>query len=118
MVDDDQMMRWLYATLVKKCGYDVTTACNGAEALELLRTTAFDAMITDMNMPSPGDGLLLLRDCREKLHVDIPVAVLSGCAIDRHAQESCEALGAQYFQKGAQKNIVEHILKHMFPEPN
>jgi len=118
VVDDDQMLRWLYATLVKKYGYDVTTASNGAEAVEVLRTTAFDAMITDMNMPSPGDGLLLLRECREKLHIDIPVAVLSGCATESQERKSCDALRAHYFQKGAQKNIVEHVLTHIFPETN
>ena len=113
VVDDDNMMRWMYTTLVAKLGFDVTAARDGMEALALLQTTTFDAMITDMNMPSAGDGMVLMRACRSQLHLDIPMAVLSGSSAEASVEDECERLGARYFQKGSQKNIIEHILHQL-----
>lgn len=119
IVDDNDMLRWLHAELVRKLGYRVSTACDGQEALQHLRRkspTAFDAMITDLNMPTSEDGLELLRACRRDVHLfNLPIAVLSGSSstiegVDREVH----ALGALLFAKGSHKNVIAHILQRIF----
>lgn len=53
IVDDskefrDVMVTWIKA---KNSTLDVTTACNGQEALELLTSKEFDVILTDLQMP-------------------------------------------------------------------
>ncbi|MBD2870882.1 response regulator transcription factor [Paenibacillus arenilitoris] len=55
----------------------VGSAENGKAALEAIRTTPVDIMITDISMPIM-DGLTLIRQARELLLTDLKIIVLSG----------------------------------------
>ncbi|KAB0680213.1 response regulator [Aureimonas leprariae] len=65
VVDDVPMMRESLALALGDAGFEVSTAGNGKEALELLQTREFDVLITDMWMPEM-DGLRLLKEIRGK----------------------------------------------------
>jgi len=53
LVDDDELLRRTFARiLVAK--FDVVEAGNGREALEILSTAEFDAVVTDLEMPLLG----------------------------------------------------------------
>src|SRR5438093_12480774 len=60
MVDDNGAMRGAIARPLTRRGCQVATAVSGVTALEALRAQAFDAVITDLNMPERG-GLWLWR---------------------------------------------------------
>lgn len=48
---------------LKNCGYQIITAANGLEGLELIKTQKPDAVITDINMPGMnGEDLCRLTD--------------------------------------------------------
>jgi len=64
VVDDDPAALQLLARQLRDAGYEVTTAANGREALELDRATAPQMVITDWMMPEM-DGLELCRRMRE-----------------------------------------------------
>ncbi|MEI6083861.1 MAG: ATP-binding protein [Verrucomicrobiota bacterium] len=51
VVDDEPGIRDVLGAILGSCGYQVTTACNGVEALTALRLKEFDVIITDMCMP-------------------------------------------------------------------
>ncbi len=51
VVDDDEHLRTVVATLLEASGYEVATAGDGAEALERLEREAFDLMLLDVWMP-------------------------------------------------------------------
>jgi two-component system, sensor histidine kinase and response regulator len=82
VVDDDPgSMMLLRRTLGKEC--DVTTASNGRDALALLETDAFDAVLLDIMMPGMN-GLEVLRAIRSsEALADLPVVLISG----RHESE-------------------------------
>lgn len=61
IVEDDQFLRDLYKDLLEQEKYDVTTAQNGEEALEIIRRTPFDLVLLDIMMPKK-DGLTLLKE--------------------------------------------------------
>jgi two-component system, chemotaxis family, chemotaxis protein CheY len=77
VVDDDESIRTTVAEALADEGYEVLTAQDGAQALELVRATEPDGVILDLMMPVL-DGWGFLRACRqEKLCASTPVLVLS-----------------------------------------
>ena len=63
LVDDHLPLLRNMAFLLEIAGFDVLTATNGTQALELLRQQTPDLVISDVNMPGV-DGYELLRRVR------------------------------------------------------
>jgi len=63
IVDDEVHIRTTLSKMLTRRGYDVTSAANAAEALELAGKRHFHLLITDLKMPD-GDGITLLRRMR------------------------------------------------------
>lgn len=74
LVEDTVSNREVIAALLGKMGCEVTTACNGAEALEAARRQAFDAILMDVQMPVM-DGETAVRTLRAEdgSHSRVPV---------------------------------------------
>ena len=64
IVDDDEGMRENLSELFASLGYEVFTASNTPEALERLRTTDVDLLLTDYKMPGPT-GVELIESARQ-----------------------------------------------------
>ncbi len=64
LVDDDPLIRRMGEALLTKAGYDVRTAENGREALDMVRADPPDVVVTDWLMPEL-DGLELCRAIRQ-----------------------------------------------------
>jgi two-component system cell cycle response regulator len=63
LVDDDEHFRLWLTLLTRRIGFTVETAPDGEEALQLLRTRAYDLLISDFEMPRM-DGFDLIRAVR------------------------------------------------------
>jgi two-component system cell cycle sensor histidine kinase/response regulator CckA len=55
IVDDNVPVREAIAHSLARQAWDVTTAADGLEGLEAVRSRLFDAVITDVQMPGQGD---------------------------------------------------------------
>ena len=65
IVDDSTMLRDMLAYALNEGGYnDVTEAVDGLDGLEKAKATAYDLVITDVNMPNM-DGLELVTELRK-----------------------------------------------------
>src|ERR1035437_2395274 len=64
VVDDEPSMLRYLQTVLELDSYRVTTACNGAEAVEKVQRVSPDLVLLDMVMPG-GDGLETLQRIRE-----------------------------------------------------
>jgi CheY-like chemotaxis protein len=99
VVDDEDSIRRLTRDLLVASGYQVITAANGREGVELFRTRAgeIDAVLLDMTMPVMG-GVEAFRAMR-RLRPDIRVVISSGYtereAINRFAGDA----PARFIQK-------------------
>ena len=60
IVEDDVVIRRLYASALKAEGYEVETAGNGEEGLKKVKEFMPDLVLTDIMMPKM-DGLELLK---------------------------------------------------------
>jgi two-component system KDP operon response regulator KdpE len=63
VVDDESAIRRALRPPLMELGFQVAEASRGEEALQLLRTTVFDAVLLDVNMPGIG-GVETLRRIR------------------------------------------------------
>lgn len=64
VVDDEKSIRITLGLFLEDAGYDVDTAENGYEAMELHRQRAADVVVTDILMPR-CDGLEHIRALRK-----------------------------------------------------
>jgi DNA-binding NtrC family response regulator len=97
LVDDDPLILRSLSVVLQREGYDVTPASGGARALEILRERAFDAVITDFNMPQV-DGIHLLREARAR-HPDCPVILITGYGTIEQAVEAIKLGAYDYISK-------------------
>jgi DNA-binding response OmpR family regulator len=64
LVDDDASFRELMCQLLRSRGFDVVEAADVPNALKLIGAQSFDALLSDLHMPAPGDGLTLVSAMR------------------------------------------------------
>jgi len=76
VVDDEQLIRELYARVLSLEGYEVETAEDGVEALEWLAREHFDLVMVDRQMPRL-DGASLVLTLRSA-GGNLPVIMISG----------------------------------------
>lgn len=77
IVDDNRVNRLLLSRSVELLGYTATVAENGRAAMDMLRTSPFDLMLLDIEMPEM-DGFEVLEAINlEPALQDIPVIVTS-----------------------------------------
>lgn len=95
LVDDDESSRLLLVQVLSSWGYAVQEARGGAEALRRLREHAFDALLTDLEMPVIS-GFVLVRQIRSREEQQgtprMPVMAFSGHATIA-ARRDCVRLG-------------------------
>ncbi len=75
VVDDNESIRKLISTYLKKDGYNVLHASNGVEALEILDAHHIDLMIADIMMPVM-DGYTLTQDLRAA-NYNLPILMIT-----------------------------------------
>lgn len=95
-MDDDPHIQAANETYLKKQGYEVTRAENGADALALASTASFDAIVLDVDMPGM-DGVTVCRRLREKSGV--PILFLSAYARTDDRIRGLMAGGDDYLAK-------------------
>ncbi len=64
LVDDDDAVRDMMTVTLQHKAFEVVAAANVTEALRLITTQSFDALITDLHMPNPGDGFTVITAMR------------------------------------------------------
>ena len=95
IVDDEENQRKGLSSLISAWGYEVVTAQNGAEALELLETFPAQLIVTDMMMPVM-DGPGLLRHLREQANPPVAIVVTAFGSLEI-ALQTIHELGAFWF---------------------
>ena len=117
IVDDNESNLYVLQSLVEGIGYEVTTATNGAEALDSARRDRPDIVITDVLMPEM-DGFSLCRHLKgdEELK-DIPVVFYTATYTDPQDEEFALSLGAErYIVKPQEMDVFPAMLREVLRE--
>ncbi|MEI8014854.1 MAG: response regulator [Nitrospira sp.] len=99
VADDDRMFRKAAETTLRRQGYAVTTASDGEEALQLIRSERPDIIVLDLIMPKIQgfDVLQVLK--QDSVTAAIPVIVLSSLTQEQDKQEALDLGAVAYFNK-------------------
>ncbi|GAC1346589.1 MAG: hypothetical protein NVSMB23_24440 [Myxococcales bacterium] len=96
VVDDSLTARALHRTALESGGYLVHTASNARQALELLKHSAYDAMVSDIGMEEM-DGYELTQAVRLRAEVDAMPVILVSARDSGKDRERGLAVGADGF---------------------
>ncbi len=94
VVDDNDSIRESLTILLSLKGHRCESATNGIEALQKVKQSNFDIVITDLQMPEM-DGVVLTRELRQ-LYPNLPVMIMTGQS-DDSLLESAISAGAKAF---------------------
>src|SRR2546427_6841583 len=78
IVDDEPQVAEVLATSLRRQGHSTTVVHSGREALDRLKSVAFDAMFLDVSMPGMN-GLDVMAEVR-RLRPSLAVVVITGHA--------------------------------------
>ncbi|HOU89762.1 MAG TPA: EAL domain-containing protein [Polyangiaceae bacterium] len=109
LVDDDPaVLRGLTRTL-RALGYDVTPVADGGAAVAAIRKVGpFDAVLSDITMPSM-DGIQLLREIREH-DLYVPVVLMTGEPAVSTAVKAVEYGAFHYLTKPVAMDELHRVL--------
>lgn len=115
VVEDSLTVRELERKVLAGCGYAVETATDGMDGWNKLRTSDFDLVITDVDMPRM-DGIELVKQIRAtpRFH-DLPVIIVTYKGRPEDRQRGLEAGADYYFTKSSFHNdelvrVVEEVI--------
>ncbi|MCG6911937.1 MAG: endopeptidase La [Deltaproteobacteria bacterium] len=109
VVDDEKMTRMNLEHVLEKEGYEVLTARNGAEALDLLVQNRFDVILTDLKMDKV-DGMTLLAQAKQD-HPDTEVIIITGYATVPTAVEAMKKGSYQFLAKPLKLDDIRRTVK-------
>jgi two-component system response regulator AtoC len=109
IVDDEENIRLVLRTLLRRHGYEVEAAASGEAALPLVESFGPDVVLADVRMPKMG-GLDLLATLRAKGH-DATVIVMSAYGNLDQAIEAMKAGAYDYIQKPFKNDEIVLALK-------
>lgn len=116
VVDDDLFQRELISKVLRKDGYQVVEACDGALALQILQALSFNLVITDFVMPKL-DGLKFVEQL-VSFPPGIPILFITGylSVIPQETilDEVAEIL-PKPFELGVLRSTVQRLLINSAP---
>jgi two-component system response regulator PilR (NtrC family) len=110
VVDDEEIMREILETLLRREGYDVRLASSGEEGLELARATPFDAAIVDIMMPGL-DGIATLDELK-RIDEDLAVIIITAYASVESAIAAMKNGAFDYITKPFKNDEVVVVVRN------
>ena len=109
VVDDEKITRQNLEHVFKKDGYQVDTASDGLEALNFLRKSAFDVIVTDLKM-GKVDGMAVL-DKAKAINPITEVIIITGYATVSTAIEAMQKGSYHYLTKPLKLNEIRSTIQ-------
>ncbi len=111
VVDDEPNQLVTMSRILSREGYDVVTAADGHEALDVLDRQHVDIMITDLNMPVM-DGMSLLREVADTTPRPATL-VLTGYGTIQSAVDAMKHGAADYLIKPCNPDELKVVLERL-----
>ncbi len=108
IVDDELNIRRVLAAMLKREGYEVTTAADGEQALAVLQRTPIHVVVTDLVMPRL-DGLGLLGRVAAD-YPDVPVIVITAHGSVDTAVAALKSGAFDYITKPFEQDELKKVI--------
>lgn len=116
IVDDTKNIRFLLSQCLKSENFQVFTATNAVEALELVKETNFDIAFIDIKMPNISGTALLEQIINEGY--GFPVVIMTAFGTIKNAVTTTKLGAKAYLQKPFTSNTIRKVLTDIFPDFN
>ncbi len=116
-VDDNQDIRELVVQMLSSEGYDILTAKDGVEALEIMKSRTFDIVLLDVMMPvkSGIEVLTEMRSSKDSQIKNLPVVMITAKSMIDDIETALSAGATSYivkpFRAAALKQKIRDILE-------
>jgi two-component system, cell cycle response regulator CpdR len=92
LAEDDEALRTLCARALRMDGHEIATACDGAEALDVIARddASFDLLLTDIRMPIMDGIALALAAARD--YPTLTILLMTGYADQRERAHGLDAI--------------------------
>ncbi|MEK6814780.1 MAG: sigma-54 dependent transcriptional regulator [Nitrospirota bacterium] len=110
IVDDNENILEVVRMRLESVGYEVSTAANARDALDLVKDAPFDLVITDLKM-TERNGIQLMEDV-QLVNPEIPVIILTAHGSIENAVEAMRKGAYSYLTKPFNDNdLALHVKK-------
>jgi len=115
-VDDDEKIRDLLCTILRRKGHHVLTADHGQKGIDVFRRERPHVTILDFEMPDI-DGLEVLRQIRA-IDPHAPVIMLTGVATEAREKQARELGATDFLAKGFSLHELGATLDQVLKQPD
>lgn len=114
IVDDSSTVRLVTSRLLKRLGYEVASARDGIEALQVLDDGASPSgFVVDLEMPGMG-GFDLIREIRRRPHLqDAAIIVISSRSAPKHRERARDLGATAYLTKPYEEAQLRDLLARL-----
>ncbi|MCC5015200.1 MULTISPECIES: hybrid sensor histidine kinase/response regulator [unclassified Legionella] len=111
VVEDSITSRTLLKGILESAGYQVSTAVDGLEAYTLLRTKAFDLVMSDVDMPKMNGFELTEKIRADKVYAQLPIVLVTALGSQEDRERGIESGANAYMAKSSfdQSNLLEIV---------
>jgi len=113
VVDDNHINRMVVLALLRKFNFEIVTAGNGIEALELFKTKKFDCVLMDIHMPKM-DGItstMLIREYeKENNLIQTPILALTASHPEEDKSKCLDAGMNDFIRKPVTQGELSRII--------
>ena len=109
LVDDEEAFLESMSERMRLRGMDVTTASSAKEALVVIESDIFDAVILDIQLPEM-DGMAVLKKIKAK-HPEAQIILLTGHASLEKGVEAMKIGASDYLEKPADMETLSKKIK-------
>jgi DNA-binding NtrC family response regulator len=112
VVEDEENARVALAKILVNEGFDVASAGNGREALDYLRSSEVELIITDLNMPEMN-GLAFLRELNLRYPSSNVIMITAYGEVESYLEAM--TLGAfEYINKPVRYDDLKKVINKIF----
>lgn len=109
IIDDEENLRHMLSAMLSRQGYQVDTAKNGVEGLQLLQQKVYDFILCDIRMPEMEGKEFLSRALKEK--IPSPIIMMSAYGSVDTAIECMKNGAYDFISKPFKKDEIVMVLK-------
>lgn len=99
LVDDEEEVRNVFDTALRSAGFELTVAGSGSQALEILKTQAFDLVLLDQMMPDMSGNETLKQIKANPATSKHHVSMLTNFGHDDMVKEALNLGASEYILK-------------------